>query len=213
MAQAYLFDLDGTLIDSEAAHKTAEVVTLGSFGLDLGVDDLFRFTGVPYATMLGELEKAYGVHLPLEDFFERHKPTLLAKIGSEILLFADVEDCLARLNGAPMAIATSSPGWYVNAVINAFPTLRAFTKFVCADDVTQGKPAPEAFLLAAQAVGRSPGECMAVEDSANGVASAKAAGCYTVGVRRDPRLDLSQADLLVESLAEIGEGFPGVACG
>jgi len=207
IAKAFLFDLDGTLIDSEHAHKTAEVITLETFGLDIGLDELFRFTGVPYRAMLAALEAEFGVPLPLDEFFERHEPTLLSKIGSEIQVFPDVEDCLARLRKVPVALATSSPGWYVRAVLATFPILGVFEHVVCADDVTHGKPNPEPFLSAAAALAADPKFCVAIEDSANGVASAKAAGCYTIGVRRDERIDLSHADEIIDSL----KGLPIVA--
>jgi len=207
IATAFLFDLDGTLIDSEAAHKAAEVVTLRTFGLETNVAELFRYTGVPYRTMLAALEQQSGIPLPIDEFFERHKPNLLAKIGTEITLFPDVDDCLVRLHGQPLAIATSSPGWYVSAVLESFPELAVFQHIVCADDVTNGKPDPEAFQTAAAALRTDAAGCIAIEDSANGVASAKAAGCYTIGIQRDERIDLSQADELIATLAQVN-GLP-----
>ncbi len=183
-----------------------------TFGLDVDLADLFQFTGVPYKTMLTTLELRFGVRLPLDVFFDRHMPTLLAKIGSEIKLFDDVEACLDRLAERPLALATSSPGWYVKAVLEHFPALSVFRRVVCADDVKHGKPHPEAFLSAAASIGFDANDCVAIEDSTNGVASAKAAGCYTIGVQRDLRIDLSHADELVDSLAEV-ERLPSSASG
>jgi HAD superfamily hydrolase (TIGR01509 family) len=200
---AYLFDLDGTLIDSESAHKSAEVETFAELGYEFTVDDLYRFTGVPYRTMISEIAPA----LTLDDFFAAHKPRLLSCIGSTIRPFYDVEHCLNEFDRTQRAIVTSSPSWYVERVLATFGELRsAFDKFVCADDVTAGKPDPEPFVLAASRLGADPGHCVAVEDSPNGIASAKAAGCYTVAVRRDDRLDLSAADRIIASLTELGSG-------
>jgi HAD superfamily hydrolase (TIGR01509 family) len=159
--------------------------------------------------MLGALEEQFGVELPLGQFFEQHKPTLLGKIGSEIKVFGDVEGCLSRLADKQVALATSSPGWYVKAILEAFQVLQQFKHVVCADDVINGKPHPEAFLTAAAGLGVDPQDCVAIEDSANGVASAKAAGCYTIGVRRDSRIDLSQADEIIESLDRLPSGTGG----
>ena len=197
---AYLFDLDGTLIDSEAAHKSAEVETLDELGYRFSEADLFRFTGVPYRDMLAEIAPS----LTVEKFFDAHRPRLLSKVGKEIGLFYDVEDCLSHLLRKPLAVVTSSPGWYVDAVLGAFPILKlAFQVRVCADDVLNGKPDPEAYVLAASRLGLDPGSCTAVEDSPNGIASAKASGCYTIAIRRDDRLDLSEADTVFASLAEL----------
>lgn len=206
MNMPYLFDLDGTLIDSERAHKAAEVVTFGTFGLDTTEDGLFRFTGVPYRAMIAAVSAEYAMEIRLEEFMARHKNTLLDKVGVEIRPFPDVDSCLARFLNGPMALVTSSPGWYVDAVLEAFPILReAFGQRVCADDVVNGKPHPEAFQLAAARIGFEPAACIAVEDSANGVASAKAAGCYTIAVRRDDRIDLTQADSVIATLDELAE--------
>lgn len=199
---AFLFDLDGTLIDSEAAHKSAEVETLAAFGYDFSEEDLFEFTGVPYRAMLARIAPELGV----EEFLAAHKGRLLALVGDRIVRFTDVDACLARFARGPMAIVTSSPRWYVEAVLEAFPILRAaFRSYVCADDVTTGKPDPEPYLLAASRIGVDPSASTAVEDSANGIASAKAAGCYTVAVRRDARIDLSRADAVIDSLGELSE--------
>ncbi|MDQ2985675.1 MAG: HAD family phosphatase [Armatimonadota bacterium] len=202
----YLFDLDGTLIDSEKAHKSAEVVTFGTFGLVVSEDDLFRFTGVPYRTMLAAVSAEHAVAVPLEEFMARHKKTLLDKVGSEIFPFPDVDGCLTRFLNTPMALVTSSPGWYVDAILSTFPIFgEKFQHRVCADDVTHGKPHPEAFQLASARLGFEPKACIAVEDSANGIASAKAAGCYTIAVRRDDRIDLTQADSVIATLDELAE--------
>lgn len=197
---ALLFDLDGTLIDSEDAHKAAEVETFRSLGYNFTQDQLLGFTGVPYRAMLAQI----APDLSLDTFFAAHKERLLALVGTRIVPFSDVEDCLARVSADASMIVTSSPRWYVQKVLDTFPIFRSvFQGFICADDVKNGKPDPEAFIAGAAALGLSPSECTAIEDSTNGIASAKAAGCYTIAVRRDPRLDLSQADAVISSLAEL----------
>jgi sugar-phosphatase len=197
---AYLFDLDGTLIDSESAHKAAEVETFAELGYNFTVADLYRFTGVPYRAMIAEI----APELSIEDFFEVHKPRLLGCIGTMILPFDDVDACLFELSRHQAAIVTSSPSWYVDAVRSSFGVFGSvFDAVVSGDDVKIGKPDPEPFVLGASRLGADPGNCIAIEDSPNGIASAKAAGCYTIAVRRDAALDLSRADRIVGSLAEL----------
>jgi HAD superfamily hydrolase (TIGR01509 family) len=195
-----LFDLDGTLIDSEVAHKEAEVETFAEFGLHFTVDDLFRFTGVPYGSMISQVAPEVGV----ERFLEVHRERLIACIGSRIKPFDDATSCLQRFSSTPIGLATSSPRWYVQAVMDTFPELCRFARnHICGDDVKNGKPSPEPFQRCAASLGFSADECVAVEDSANGVLSAKSAGCYTIAVRRDSRIDLSKADEIVEDLNEL----------
>jgi HAD superfamily hydrolase (TIGR01509 family) len=199
---ALLFDLDGTLIDSEDAHKAAEVETFLSLGYEFTQEELLGFTGVPYRAMLARI----APNLSLDTFFGAHKERLLALVGTRIVPFNDVEDCLALARTDASMIVTSSPRWYVENVLDTFPALRlAFKGVICADDVVNGKPDPEAFIAGAAALGLPPSECTAIEDSPNGISSAKAAGCYTIAIRRDPRLDLSQADAVITSLAELAD--------
>ena len=197
---ALLFDLDGTLIDSEDAHKAAEVETFRALGYNFTQDALVGFTGVPYRAMLAQI----APDLSLDTFFAAHKERLLALVGTRIVPFDDVPGCLASVSATESTVVTSSPRWYVEQVFDTFPIFRsAFQGFICADDVKNGKPDPEAFLAGAAALGLPPTQCTAIEDSTNGIASAKAAGCYTIAVRRDPRLDLSQSDAVISSLAEL----------
>jgi HAD superfamily hydrolase (TIGR01509 family) len=202
---AYLFDLDGTLIDSEDAHKSAEAETFRTLGYDFSEADLFPFTGVPYKTMLATIAPS----LTLEAFWAAHKPRLLGLIGTRIVPFPDVDECLRGISGNPAMIVTSSPRWYVEGVLDAFPVLRTtFKTYVCADDITNGKPHPEPFQKAASSLETPAQHCIAIEDSPNGIASAKAAGCYTIAVQRDKRLNLSAADKIVTSLRNLSDAIP-----
>ena len=90
---ALLFDLDGTLIDSEAAHKSAEAETFRRLGFNFSEADLFRFTGVPYAAMLKQIAPALG----LQTFLDAHRERLLGLVGTKIVPFYDVDECLAKL--------------------------------------------------------------------------------------------------------------------
>jgi len=199
---ALLFDLDGTLIDSESAHKSAEAETFRSLGFNFSEADLFRFTGVPYAAMLKQIAPALG----LQTFLDAHRERLLGLVGTKIVPFYDVDECLAKLGSTSSMIVTSSPRWYVEAVLKAFPAfVNAFPTYVCADDVSSGKPDPEPYLVAMSRLGVDASTCVAVEDSPNGIASAKSAGCYTVGIRRDDRLDLAKADTVIVSLAQLSK--------
>src|SRR5688500_19245757 len=105
---AFLFDLDGTLIDSEEAHKSAEVETFRSLGYNFSEEDLFQFTGVPYKSMLRQVSPEVSI----ETFFDAHRERLTSLVGATILPFDDVGECLAKLQ-RPAVIVTSSPKWYV----------------------------------------------------------------------------------------------------
>ena len=99
---ALLFDLDGTLIESESAHKSAEAETFRSLGFNFSEADLFPFTGVPYGAMLKQIAPELG----LQTFLGAHRERLLGLVGTTIVPFYDVEECLANLGSTPSMIVT-----------------------------------------------------------------------------------------------------------
>ncbi|MGI8922668.1 MAG: HAD family hydrolase [Fimbriimonadales bacterium] len=198
-----IFDLDGTLLDSERWHKRMEVETLRGFGLDATIDDLERYTGMTYAAMLLDLESRMGITLDFGRFMEAHKPALSECVRTNMRLFPDAQPCLTRI-GLPVAVATNSMWWYLDTVIKKFPFVaERIGAYVCGCEVANGKPHPDAFLTAARRLGLDARECVAIEDSRSGVASALAAGCHVVGVERDPKADLSSAHTIVSGLDDL----------
>jgi HAD superfamily hydrolase (TIGR01509 family) len=202
--QALLLDLDGTLVDSEPWHKKAEVITFARFGLEIDPHELLGFTGMTLDRMLAGVREKWGLHVLVEDFLEVQKPVFRGIIEAEIDLFSDAERLLSRFGNMRKAMVTSSLPWYLEAVSSKHPILiDAFELRVCAADVESGKPHPEPFLLAAERLRVCPDGCVAVEDSANGVKSAKAAGCFVVGIDREADGHLGHADAVVRSMDEI----------
>lgn len=204
MFKAILFDLDGTLIDSEPWHKKAELEILRSLGLDIVHEDIAMYVGNTMPVMLAGLNERFSCCMTLEDFVEAQKPVLGKYVEEHIELFPDVPPCLDRLNGHATAVVTSSLEWYVLAVRKKLGTIsHLFETLVCQKDVQLGKPHPEPYLLASERLGVAPGDCLVIEDSVNGVRSGKAAGCYVVGIDREGHGHLVEADRVVASLEEL----------
>lgn len=201
-----LLDLDGTLIDSEPLHKRSEIETFALWGLRLAPSDLRPFTGTTLPLMLGGVGEKYGVQVDPEEFMEAQIPAFRKIIRNELRMFPDAERLLARARnaGVRMALVTSSMPWYLEAVSERFPVLvEAFEARVCQADVADGKPHPEAFRTASQRLGVAPNLCTAVEDSVNGIVSARAAGCRAVGIDREGHGRLGAADEVVSSLDQL----------
>lgn len=204
--QAIVFDLDGTLIDSEPSHKASELETFALLDVPITADVLLPCTGLTLGAMLENMSTLYGKPISVEEFLEVQEPILGAMIGREIQVFPDADRLLDRLHGMPLAIATSSMPWYLERVLNRFADLAVrFQAVVHAGDVRQGKPHPEPFQKACRAVGFEPSVCWAVEDSANGVRSAKDAGCFVFGIDRDHHHHLEAADVVLHSLDDLPE--------
>ena len=193
---AIIFDLDGTLLDSEPWHKKAEIETFAHFGIEINEDDLIPWVGTTLPHMLGGI----APNLTVEEFLAVEQPILAGYIAENMEAFADAERLVERLK-VPLALATSSMAWYVDATTRRFPWLSSrFPVRRCQADVSQGKPHPEIFLLVCEALGAPPANCLVIEDSANGGAAARAAGCKVVAVQRHPEIDLSAAHEVVSDL-------------
>jgi HAD superfamily hydrolase (TIGR01509 family) len=200
-----ILDLDGTLLDSEGWHKVVEAETLRRFGIETSPAALERYTGLPYAAMIADLNDRHGTNMSTDSFLEAHRPGIVACVRDKMRLFADVAPFLASLE-VPAALATNSMAWYCNAVSEKFPVMAKLSARACGGDVERGKPDPALFILAAERLGLSPVDCIAYEDSPAGVASAKSAGCFTVGVIRGCGGGLDRADQVQTSLT-----FPPIA--
>ncbi len=200
---AYLLDLDGTLIDSEPYHKAAEVAAFGRMGLEITPEDLMPCTGLTLDAMLDFVHATFGLRTTVDAFLEVQRPEFTKIIESSIDLFDDGMQFLENCQ-VPMAIVTSSLPWYVEAVTRKHPILLEKTRaLVCAADITNGKPHPEPFLTGAARLNVDPARCVAVEDSVNGVRSAKAAGCFVIGMDREGHGLLGEADRVVSTFNEI----------
>lgn len=200
---AVLWDLDGTLIDSEPYWIGAEMDLAARFGVRWTHEDGLSLVGNPLTLSAQKLQER-GVDLGIEDIVEH----LLQRVTDQVRAHTPWQDDARRLldkavsAGIPCALVTMSYATLANAAISRIPD--AFAVVVSGDEVTHGKPHPESYLLAAQRLGVEISDCVAIEDSPSGVAAAHASGARTIAVRRltpiEPRVGLSR----VHSLERIG---------
>jgi len=178
--KAFLFDLDGVLIDSEPLHGQAWKETAALFDLNLTDGQLKLLKGRRRIDCANELIKLIPQEVKTEKLLSLHKPIsrkliLKAKAmpGGEEL----VKSC--HKNDIPMAIVTSSSFESFQIKTAPHQWMNLFSVKVIGDDklLANGKPAPDPYLLAAEKLNIAPQECWAVEDSIAGVSSALEAGC------------------------------------
>ena len=179
--KAFLFDLDGVLIDSEPLHGQAWKETAELFDLNLTNQQIKLLKGRRRIDCANELVKLISTRVNIEDVLKIHKPisrklimTAQAMPGSESL----VKRCYQ--NNIPMVLVTSSSSESLKIKTSRHKWMNLFSKKVLGDDklLKEGKPAPDPYLLAAEKLNIAPQECWAVEDSIAGVSSALKAGCY-----------------------------------
>lgn len=191
---AVIFDVDGTLVDSEPLAWRAWRDVLAQYGYELRPEDieLTRGRGWPeihghFVSVVPDLPDSAGA-------WEGFSGRLFALLETELTPFDDAIGTARDLHerGMPVAVASSSPRARLDATLRAAHLDGLFDVTVAGDEVEHGKPAPDLFLAAAERLGVAPADCVAVEDSPPGVASAVAAGMTVVAVARKPehRADL-----------------------
>lgn len=177
---AVIFDLDGTLLDTEALTHAAGVATFAAFGVTDASDFLLAQVGVADAVAAASFRETYP-QLDHAAFAERWFAEVRLRHDAGIPLKPLVHDLLALLT-LPRAIATSSQRDSAHRKIGAAGLEGIFAHVVTVDDVARPKPAPDPYLLAARLLGVDPARCLAFEDSDTGAASAHAAGMTVVQV-------------------------------
>ncbi len=197
MTGAVLWDMDGTLVDSEEYHWLAWRDTMAAEGIP--------FTREYFLKTFGQRNDAI---LPAEQVqrIGDAKEALYRKLVRDggLLPLPGAAEWVTRLQqeGWLQAIASSAPRANVEVVLDVIGLAGCFQAIVAAEDVTAGKPDPQVFLTAASRLGMPGSRCIVVEDAAAGIEAARRAGMRSIGVSRGARLP---ADLAVRSLAELTE--------
>lgn len=180
----YIFDLDGTLLDTMPLHFQAWDAAMRAAGLPHALDEdyFYALGGTPTRRVAELFGERYGLKLDPDAVFH-HKETLFSELQSQVRLIEPVV-AFARRAGAtrPVAVASGGPRLIVRRSLEVTGLAELFRVVVTADDVVHGKPAPDMFLLAARLLGVAPERCLVFEDAELGIQGALAAGMEVVRV-------------------------------
>ena len=182
--KAVVFDMDGLLVDSERIFRDAFLQVSHDMGVDLPLEVFLRMVGAPGEQNRRLARDLFGPEFDVNAWFAAVSARAHAQIRVDLALKAGVVELLDRLDelGIPRAIATSSGHDNVTMQLTPHVLLPRFGAVIAQGDYARGKPFPDPFLAAAERLGVAPEDCLALEDSHNGVRAAHAAGMMTIMV-------------------------------
>ena len=184
---AYIFDCDGTLADTMPTHYRAWQTALGAHAANFSEAMFYELGGVPTSRIVEIMNERHGLALPVEATVE-HKESIFLKLSPEIAAIEPVVAIAKSYAGKkPMAVASGGHRRIVLNTLRALGIADLFDAIVTSEDYQRGKPAPDPFLEAALRLGVAPAQCLVFEDTATGIAAAKAAGMQWVLVPPPPR--------------------------
>jgi len=209
ICEAFIFDMDGLLLDSEPLWRRAQIEAFGAHGLVLDEAACATTTGLRIDEVVTlrlshpELAgRAIDPHALRNGIVDRVIALVIS--AGKLLPGARAAIEAAAATGVPLALASSSDGRLIHAALDHFGLTEHFAHVVSAEHEPFGKPHPGVYLRTAGQLGVAPTSCVAIEDSLNGVIAAKAARMTCVAVpapaeRADVRFSI--ADVILDSLA------------
>ncbi|MFF5721286.1 HAD family hydrolase [Streptomyces buecherae] len=203
---AVIFDLDGTLVDSEPHYFEAGRRTLAAYGVtDFDWAEHTRFIGIGTRETLTILRSEHGIEASVDELLAAKNRHYLELVGASTEAFPEMRAFVERLSsrGHPIAVASGSSRAAIRAVLDATGLDTYFATYVSAEEVPHGKPEPDVFVEAARRLGVPPADCVVVEDAPPGAEAARRAGMRCVAV---PYVPATADD---PRFATAGLRFPG----
>ena len=180
--RAYLFDCDGTVVDSMPLHYIAWKKALAEWGATFNEELFYTWGGKPPIEIISALNAMQELKMPVEAVAE-HKENFYFDLLPQLRPVPEVLELMEAQRGRiPFAVVSGSSRESVLKSLTTVHLLDRFEVLVGAEDYERGKPAPDAFLIAAARLGIAPKDCLVFEDTAMGIQAATAAGMASVRV-------------------------------
>jgi HAD superfamily hydrolase (TIGR01509 family) len=199
---AVLFDNDGLLLDTEVLWTRAEITLFERFGRTFTLEHKRELIGTSGPVAEATIERHLGAPGQGAALMAELHELVMEEALHGVEPMPGAVELLDALGEVPVGVASNSPRLFVERALGAAGLRERFGCVLSADDVAHPKPAPDLYVALARGLGANPVDCVALEDSPTGVAAARAAGAFVIGV---PSLDgvlLDEADLVAESLAD-----------
>ena len=214
--EAVIFDMDGVIVDSEPLHFQVETALFQELGIRLSHGEHAEFLGTSSREMFSALRQRFSLSESVEELMQEERRRYLNLLrNSPLPLNPGIPELVDRLkDGAySIALASSAPEDQISLVLERSGLASKFEIRVSGDSVARSKPHPEIFLNAAADLGVKPSSCWVIEDSANGIRAAVAAGMRTIAYSRPDAApqNLDAADYRSARISAIGEIIMGAS--
>lgn len=178
MIKAVLFDLDGTIVDTESLSAKAWYLTADAMGFTIDDETIYSFIGLTRPVIIERYADKLGGPDRADEAFEMHYEYKFELAKTELRLMPGAEEALRTLSaqGFMLGLATSSARDIATRELEPFGLMELFGASTCGTEAPASKPQPDIYLVTAEKLGVVPSECAVVEDSFNGVRAGHAAG-------------------------------------
>jgi beta-phosphoglucomutase len=210
MIKAIIFDLDGTLVDSEPFNVEIEKLQFRLNELSISEEEHRKYLGISSDVMWRDIAQRHNLTLPVDELIEQYRTECIRFFSelNEIPIMPGIIDLLEKLRtkNYPLAVASSSFPEIIHIILEKAGLSNYFQVIVSSQEAGKSKPEPDIFLLAAKLLGVNPVDCLVVEDSANGINAAHAAEMSCVAYQGPGVNPQSQkeADAIVKSYEQLG---------
>ncbi|NBI05540.1 HAD family hydrolase [Senegalia massiliensis] len=209
MIKAFIFDMDGVIVNSEPELVKIEIEYMANFGVEITKKDLDEFVGTNSYYMFDKLKKKYNLNKTVNELVDEVRGIYLDHIqlkenvnaiNGVIPLIKDLHN-----KGIKMVVASSSPVSWIEKIIETLEIREYFQELISGDFVKDSKPAPDIFLYALDKLKVKKEEAIVIEDSENGVKAANNAGIKVIGYEGDEtsNQNLSHADMVIKDFNEL----------
>ena len=206
--KAFIFDMDGVIIDSEPMHNATLANVMKEYGIDADEKYMYTLSGLNISAMFSKVKKDKGLSVPIDEIVDIYNHKIISYVKENNMgAIGGIHELLISLkeHDIPTAVASSSPIEFIETNISNLGFNDYFQFLLSGNEVTNGKPAPDIYLAAAKRLNVMPQDCVVLEDSHNGVKAAKSAGMTCIGFQNPNSgiQDISMADTVIDSIKQI----------
>lgn len=208
--KAFIFDVDGLLIDSEPSWNKADEAFLRKYGISFGPEIIAKTLGMGQKEVMEYYQNDLGMPGDPQELISERKELLYHFLLADLKLMEGAEQLIERCFDEDYWLAIATAGHTqekIKEMLKALNLINYFPVLVSYEDVERGKPYPDIYLKAAEKLRVDPNQCLVLEDAPNGVKAGKDAGMVVFGVNKDPELQQALreagADHVISRLSEI----------